>query len=482
MTTYFDVSDVIRFARGNSRVSGIQRVQMRILQELVCGPQYRDVGVVYFNSKLKTHVVIEPRIVFGGRHDEFDPRRVLCSLGEIEGPQWFPERYQVRRHLRPYDHSKPLRSLVKAGLYAQALLMPRRLIAQGFDDWRRADDWPRSLLTPLRLQQGDQLALLGAFWGESSVVELARAHHANGGRVAVLVHDVIPRVVPQYCGEGLCKTFWSHFERLPDYVNHYLAVSDYTKQDFVRSMGGRVDAASVTVVPLAHEFAQVPRVTDVPAETPAATRPYVLCVGTIEGRKNPDLLLRAWQLLLRRLGPDATPDLVLCGRYGSHLAPFKSLLSLDPLLRAKVRIENTPSDSALVKLYRGALFTVFPSHYEGWGLPVGESAWLGKYCLASEASSVPEVLGELIDYASPNQPAQWCERITELLQDPAQLRARELALRRAPLRTWEQTAHDMLDAIQRPEAALAAHVPAPAWWSHDQAARLGTSHLDAAAA
>ena len=62
--------------------------------------------------------------------------------------------------------------------------------------------------------------------------------------------------------------------------------------------------ALVTVVPLAHEFAQVPRVTDEPGEAPinepAAARPYVLCVGTIEGRKNPDLLLRTWQLLLRR--------------------------------------------------------------------------------------------------------------------------------------------------------------------------------------
>ena len=66
-----------------------------------------------------------------------------------------------------------------------------------------------------------------------------------------------------------------------------------------------------------------------------------------------------------------------------------------------IAVAETPSDAELAFLYRNCRFTVFPSLYEGWGLPIGESLWFGKLCIASKTSSMPEVGGDLVDYVDP---------------------------------------------------------------------------------
>ncbi len=470
MTTYFDITDVVQYATSNTRVSGIQRVQLRIIQELIDSPDARNIAVVYYSARHKRHLVIDPRIVLGSKRDEFNPRRTLQSLGETE-PSRLPEKYQMRRFLKSYEHSKLLRGLMKMKLYLQAMANPQSLLDMGFEDWRVRDDRIRlSPLRPLVLQPKDHLALLGSFWYIEPVVSLAREHHRQGGRVTALVHDVIPHVVPEHCTDHQTRTFWPQFEKLPEFVDRFLAVSEHTRRDFLRSMGSRVKPDAVTVVPLAHEFGMHPRVVSpAPEPQPDPSQRYVLCVGTIEGRKNGALLLAVWQRLLRRFG-DETPTLVFCGKYGSKAGPFKSLLNSDPALQRKVRVVNSPSDDELAGLYSHALFTVFPSHYEGWGLPVGEAAWLGQYCLASTATSVPEVLGNLIDYADPQDPGMWFELISTLLKHPQLLQARTHAIRQARLRTWSETAHAMLAAITAPAPATApllqpqrASNPAVAW-------------------
>jgi len=452
MTTYFDITDVIDHARQHSRVSGIQRVQVRIIQELMAGPNKASVAVVYFNRRSQQHVVIDAAKVLGAPGVEFQSLRVLNTLCEMPLGGLLPARFQVNDAVRRYADQKPLRAWMKARLYMKALVCPQRLIALGLEDWRGQGAADRtSTLTPLVLTAGDNLALLGSFWNSEPVVALARRHHEQGGRVAVLVHDVIPRVAPQYCSGQQAQVFWDHFQQLPQYASRFLAVSDFTRQDFVRSMGARVHPEAVKVVNLAHEFGHHPRIEDVtePAWSASQGR-HVLCVGTIEPRKNGVLLLKVWQALISQFG-DATPDLVFCGKYGAY-GRFQALLDQDPALARKVRVVSSPSDAQLVTLHRDALMAVFPSFYEGWGLPVGESAWLGKYCLASSATSVPEVLGNLIDYASPHDPQAWIDKISWLIRYPEQLRARTQAIRRAPLRTWAQTAQDMLMALEAPQA------------------------------
>jgi glycosyltransferase involved in cell wall biosynthesis len=79
------------------------------------------------------------------------------------------------------------------------------------------------------------------------------------------------------------------------------------------------------------------------------------------------------------------------------------------------------SDGDLALLYKRCLFTVFPSLYEGWGLAVAESLAAGKFCLASNVASIPEVGSDLIEYLDPWDVPRWAERIQYYLEHPKAL-------------------------------------------------------------
>lgn len=455
MSTYFDVTDLVQYAKGHNRVSGIQRVQWRILSELAHSPDADTVHLCFYSSQRRQHLSIPATAVFTEAHAEFNAGQLLRTLGEIQ-PSALPPRHEIKRLLKPYEGRKWLRGLRKGQLYLTALLQPEALLAQGVEDWRdtQALQPHRPLTRPLHLQACDQLALLGAYWDHDPVIQLAQAHRRAQGDVAMLVHDVIPDAAPALCTDSQVRQFRQRMALFPRVANRFLAVSRFTAQDFVQAMHGAVHINEVQVVPLAHAFghdARRPHAPRLPPHTQMGQR-QVLCVGTIEARKNQVLLLQAWQQLIDRFG-EQTPELVLCGKYGSKAEAVKALLATDPALQRKVRIVSAPTDAELGELYAQAWFTVFPSLYEGWGLPVGEAAWLGKVCLASSATSVPEVLGEAAAYLSPHHPEDWATLIGHFITAPHLLALwTQLALQ-APLRDWSQVAQAMLGAIRHP------HVP-----------------------
>ena len=95
-------------------------------------------------------------------------------------------------------------------------------------------------------------------------------------------------------------------------------------------------------------------------------------------------------------------------------------------LGGKIRHVQDPSDAELAALYRGCLFTVFPSLYEGWGLPVTESLAFGKPCVIANATSLPEAGGSLARMFDPDNVADATRVIREVIED------------RAALAEWEQ--------------------------------------------
>jgi len=108
---------------------------------------------------------------------------------------------------------------------------------------------------------------------------------------------------------------------------------------------------------------------------------------------------------------------------------------------------DAPTDEELAWLYGRARFTVFPSLAEGWGLPVGESLWFGKPCVASNAASMPEVGGPLCSYADPRAIDSFAAPILRLVRDADFYQTSVAAIRSARLRTWEETADALLSAL-----------------------------------
>ena len=181
---------------------------------------------------------------------------------------------------------------------------------------------------------------------------------------------------------------------------------------------------------------------------------YVLFVSTIEIRKNHRLLVKVWRQLLERHGADAVPALIFAGQIGWLVDDLLAELTASDYLGGKIVLLRGLSDAELRQAYRASLFTVFPSLCEGWGLPIAESLVHGKFCVASDRTSIPEVGGDLIDYFDPSNEADALAKIERLLLDPGYLKAREARLRAEYRpRTWADCVHALIGKLDRPVTA-----------------------------
>lgn len=167
---------------------------------------------------------------------------------------------------------------------------------------------------------------------------------------------------------------------------------------------------------------------------------YILYVGTLEPRKNVSAILDAWELLH---GEDPqVPPLVLVGAYGwgsQHL-----LRRIETLAPRGVRALGHVDRAHLVRVFQGARVFVYPSLYEGFGLPPAEAMACGIPTVVSDTSSLPEVVGDSGLRVPPSDTGALAQAIRDLLRDPG--RAAELgarAVERAGRFRWDRAAREM---------------------------------------
>ncbi|HTB14915.1 MAG TPA: glycosyltransferase family 1 protein [Bryobacteraceae bacterium] len=178
----------------------------------------------------------------------------------------------------------------------------------------------------------------------------------------------------------------------------------------------RLDAERVAAVPLAasSHFR--------PVETPAPTRPYFLFVGTLEARKNITRLMEAWKEVRR----SEDIDLVLAGRLRDDFAA--------PTPEEGLRILGAVPDEDLPVLYSGAAAFVYPSLYEGFGLPVLEAMQCGATVITSRDPAIMEVSGGAAVHIDPTDVRSLAEAMR------ARPVRREESLQRAAQFSWSKTA------------------------------------------
>jgi len=178
--------------------------------------------------------------------------------------------------------------------------------------------------------------------------------------------------------------------------------------------------------------------------------PFLLSVGTIEVRKNHLLLYQTYKLAAAE-GIDL-PRLVIAGRRGWLTHDLLHAFRHDPQVRTKISLLHEVSDAQLAWLYGNCLFTLYPSIYEGWGLPIAESLNHGRVCLCSSTSSMPEIAGDLLEYFSPFDPRSCLNLIRKYLAPEVRAaKETEIELRysRVP---WERTYRDVRAALRAIES------------------------------
>ena len=266
-----------------------------------------------------------------------------------------------------------------------------------------------------------------------------RARHA-GATFQCLTHDLIAIRYPQFFEHDFGSRVRVFLRGLTKVWDRYVCVSESTSRD-VRQL---LDPSAVTAVVRIGD--DIGREVSCVACT-GGLGPYVLCVGTQEVRKNHILLYFVWRRLAQQLG-QACPKLLMVGRPGWLSGDVMNMFARDPVLSGLIEVRQDISDDLLVGLMRGCLFTVFPSFYEGWGLPVGESYFRGKVCVSSNTSSLPEVnpFPELMFDPYDHQEA--FEKILSLISAPSDLMRYEAEIPKVfRPQTWSQFFETLIDLV-----------------------------------
>jgi len=299
---------------------------------------------------------------------------------------------------------------------------------------------------------GDIIVSLGASWGFPHYAKhIAEAKRRCRVRFAVLVHDIIPIEHECFVEPEYARTFAKWLEEIVPQADVVLTVSKYTRNALMRlaaqsgsalprlevlQMGGGLSDRSLAVVNRAKRFPQ----------------PCVLVVSTLEIRKNHRLLVKVWRRLLQRHGADSTPVLLFAGRIGWLIEDVLADLTASGYAGGKIELMLDLSDAELRQAYQSCLFTIFQSLCEGWGLPIAESLAHGKFCIASNRTSIPEVGGDFIDYFDPSDEDDALAKIERLLFKPGYLTAREARLRSEYRpRSWADCIRALVGRLSEPE-------------------------------
>jgi glycosyltransferase involved in cell wall biosynthesis len=310
------------------------------------------------------------------------------------------------------------------------------------------------------LAKEDVYVNLGDFWCHhdqaSAIVRLKTLH---GIGVVQMIHDLFPVHHPQWDHPRFGALFVEQLALLAPCVDRWLVNSRFVRDDLERYLDETGAAAGkVDTIRLGWEM---PAASDRPAagQDDLSLRRLGLCaggyfmqVGTVEPRKNHVLVLRALGVLRqRRGGPMAT--CLFVGRDGWKSRDFQRELERYAADGGAVLWLKDVDDHDLAALYRGALFTVFPSHREGWGLPVQESLSYGVPCIASNGGAIPEAGGDLVTYFDPTDQHQLANCLDVYLSDPGTLAEARARIARAldgkaHLATWSGTAQSVIDAVE----------------------------------
>jgi glycosyltransferase involved in cell wall biosynthesis len=266
------------------------------------------------------------------------------------------------------------------------------------------------------------------------------------------VHDLIPLRFPQFC-PGAGDWFGESFSNVQE-MDMLLTPSEYTKQDIVEML--EVSEERIQVTPEAahaqyHPISDRELVDAVLSKYDLAGRPYVLHIGMLMPTKNQAGLVKAFHHL-KQEEPCLEHQLVLIGRKSEIFEPVFDAIR-DLRMETQVRwLECVPFQD-LPFFFNGADVFVFPSLYEGFGLPPLEAMACGTPVVASGTSSLTEVVGDAGLLVNPQDPEEVAGAMRRVLTDD-RLRAslREKGLRRARTFSWEKTARLTLTSYEQARA------------------------------
>lgn len=401
----FDISDLIEYFSGSRLPTGIQRVQINVVSSLLRRRERQAELVVACTRPETDFWMAIPERLF------LRIAGLAVSGGSLSDPEWQAALAELQRHIENGD--------------------------------------------PLAFEPGATLINLGTSWWLPNYFLMVRNAKARCGiRYVPFVHDCIPIVRPEHCIKETRQDFVAWVTGVFLHADDYLANSRATASDLTkvaRLLGHRIPVPKVVRLDgrLSTGSEDQPiSAGDGPGiiqREGLGREPFVLFVGTVEARKNHLLAFNAWLAMIEKRGVHSTPALVCVGKRGWMVDAAMARLNSSELLSQKVRMLAKVSDGELAELYQNCLFTIFPSFYEGWGLPVTEALCHGKVPLTAAAASLPEAGGDFAEYFNPHSEGDFLEKLERLIDDEDYRGDRELRIKEGfRVRGWDDIADEIV--------------------------------------
>jgi glycosyltransferase involved in cell wall biosynthesis len=264
--------------------------------------------------------------------------------------------------------------------------------------------------------------------------------------IVVTVHDLIPLVVPGYHRSRQSAYYSRLMAAAVKRAAAIITVSHYAKEDIVRVL--RVPPCRVHVTYEAADERLRPATDALAAHTVRQKYRlpdrFLLYLGGGERRKNLETLLRAWARVSDRMRA-LSSSLVVVATFPEPDALYPDTRALAEELKVGDTVRFVPrvDDDDKPHVYRAALGFCFPSRYEGFGLPPLEAMACGVPVIASDATSLPEVLGNGARLLDPDDIGGWAESMLHLVESQNERRdLRERGIRRAATFSWRRTAEE----------------------------------------
>ncbi|MDA8233630.1 MAG: glycosyltransferase family 1 protein [Clostridia bacterium] len=264
----------------------------------------------------------------------------------------------------------------------------------------------------------------------------------------VTIHDLIPYVYPETVGKGYLKIFLEQMPRIVEEADKIITVSKWSQRDLEKIL--KVPAEKITITYEAPEpiYRPLPKgeTQKVLREKYGLTKDYILYIGGFGPRKNVKGLINAYNEVYKDINDDV--KLVFVGKQAKDFTELTMLIEALGLEERVIWTGFAPVQD-LPYLYNGARVFVYPSFYEGFGLPPLEAMACGTTTITSNVSSIPEVVGKSALLVNPYNTVELAEALYRLLNNP-QLAAEygQKGLRRAKMFTWEKTAKETMKVYQ----------------------------------
>ena len=269
--------------------------------------------------------------------------------------------------------------------------------------------------------------------------------------VVVTIHDLSFEHLPETFNRRSVAQLRFTVRRTARKAARILTSSEFSRRDIIETYAINPDRIAVTALAAPTHFAPVENETKLKEirESYGIERDYILSLGSIQPRKNLVRLIEAY-LCLRRIRPESKlPQLVLAGKRGwldseTFHAADREGCGRDILFTGYVPERDLPA------LYSGAISFVYPSFFEGFGLPVVEAMQCGVPVIAGNQTSLPEVVGDAGLLFDPFDTKALSDALTRVIDDSALRKMlSEKGLRRAKNFSWRTTAQLTLGAYQR---------------------------------